>query len=90
MSQKPNTAKSPSFSLQTGKDIVTINEAKSLLATVYDEVGMTDWEIHLNKTMLLLENKLKQEFKKTGATVKKVVENLELKNNRQSSDYWLG
>jgi len=86
MRKKINTEKKSAFSLQLGKDIMSLVDSKSPIGNLFAEIGMTDWEIHMNQTMHFRDNNIKQVL----LAEKKIVEKTELKNTRQYSDYWLG
>lgn len=82
MKEKIHTAKSQTNSLQLGNELVTFTDAKSPIVNLYAEVGMTDWEIHLNQTRHFKASENKHEITEKEFSSKK--------NTYQNSDYWLG
>jgi len=81
--------KSPAFSIQPGKELVSLKETKLQIVDLYPEVGITDWEIHLNKTLHFSKEDTKPATKKPETVTKKPTSTDELNHTNQNSDYWI-
>lgn len=71
MRTKMNKETSPAFAIQHGNELESLKEAKLQVVDLYPEVGMTDWEIHLNKTNHFREEYTTQGIKKLEIVTKK-------------------
>lgn len=89
MRGKMHTEISPCFAVQHGKELVSLKVTKIQITDLYPEVGMTDWEIHLNKTMHFREEDTTQATKKPEMFTKKTTSAGEFNLTNQNSDYWI-